>query len=73
MIFKYANFEFFMEEKATDIGAALFIEYHLDNPCGNECRENYLRLAKTAIERFENPFAKKLLEGKIKQYTINIK
>lgn len=57
-----------IENKATDTETAIWLGYHIDNPCGPGCRENYVKLAETAIDRFENPFAIKYLKDKIKEY-----
>lgn len=59
-------------EKLTDIEIAMFFIRHIDNPCedsdGNNIRDFYLREAKKILDRFANPFAKQLLEDKIRQY-----
>jgi len=54
----------------------LFLAEHIDNPCEVEVspgqkeniREIYLKEAKQALSKINNPFAKKFLEDKIKEY-----
>lgn len=58
-----------MKKTPTDIEIALWLQRHIDNPCGDSCRDNYITLAKLAIEKFKNPFATKLLEQKVQQYS----
>ncbi|MDI6820822.1 MAG: hypothetical protein QMD65_01425 [Patescibacteria group bacterium] len=62
--------------KATDMELALFFATHIDNPCVAEVkpgkfeniRKFYLREAKEALKKIEEPNAKRFLELKIKQY-----
>lgn len=60
-------------EKATDMELALELVKHIENPCtdqdGNNVRDFYVREAKKAMEAMENPYAKKMLEDKIAEYS----
>lgn len=64
------------QPKATDMEVALFWTAHIDNPCEAEVepgkfaniRKFYLREAKKALLKIEEPHAKRFLELKIKQY-----
>ena len=65
-------------ENATDIEMVLFLIRHIDNPCGFEhkgeafnIREVYLREAMKLLDNhnFENPYARKLLERRIREYS----
>ena len=61
-------------EEPTDMELALYWVGHIENPCedenGNNVRSVYLREVKKILEirKFENPFAKKMLEDVIKRY-----
>jgi len=67
------------EPKATDMEIALFYATHIDNPCVAEVkpgkfeniREFYLREAKKALLKMEEPYAKRYLELKIEEYENN--
>ena len=65
-------------EQTTDMGLVLFWMYHLDNPCGFEHEGKHINVRPVYIEQaklilkthnFENPFAKKLLEDKVREYS----
>lgn len=65
-------------EQTTDMGLVLFWIYHLDNPCGFEyegkrvnVRPVYIKIVNRIIEthNFENPFAKEVLERKVREYS----
>lgn len=62
-------------ERASDIIVAIYLAGHIDNPCedqyGNDLREVYLRIAREAIQDFENPFAKEFLLEKIRTYSVD--
>jgi hypothetical protein len=64
------NFE--KKEKATDMELAVFLAYHIDNPCedlsGNNIRDFYVREAKRVLENFQDAEAKKLLIDVIQKY-----
>lgn len=62
-------------EKATDMEQALYYSHHIDNPCETKVngetkniRDFWIRKAKEALERMEEPFAKKILADKIAEY-----
>jgi len=62
-------------ERALDMGIALELAKHMENPCGikvNGREENlrgfYIKEAKRVISTFQNPDAKKFLEEKIREY-----
>lgn len=63
-------------QKKTDMELALFYSAHIDNPCVAEVepgkfeniRKFYLREAKEALLEIKEPYAKRFLELKIKQY-----
>jgi len=65
------NFE--KKEKATDMELASFLIQHINNPCedlqGNNIRDFYIREAKRALDTFQDPQAKQLLENTIKRYS----
>lgn len=65
-------------EQTTDIELVFFWIYHLDNPCSIEhegkrvnVRPGYIKIVNRIIEthNFENPFAKELLERKVREYS----
>lgn len=57
-----------------DMELALFLCYHMDHPCetadGHNIRPFYIDRIKALLKNhnFENPYAKRLLEEKLKQY-----
>ena len=61
---------------ATDMTVALFYAGHIDNPCEVEIapgqraniRDFYIREVERILPLLKNPFAKEMLENKIKQY-----
>ena len=63
-------------EKASDMELASFFIKHIENPCGVEVEKGkienirpfYIREAKKALGSMTNPFARELLEKKIKEY-----
>lgn len=65
-----------MADKATNMGLVSFLSWHIDNPCEVEVapgevrniRQFYLNFAKDCLDKLTNPFAKELLEKKIKEY-----
>jgi hypothetical protein len=65
-----------LEQNATDIEIAVFLAYHIENPCGIiidgkrvDIRDFYIREAReTFIPSLTNPFARKFLEDTIKKY-----
>lgn len=58
----------------TDMELALYLIYIIDNPCRfeHEVRPDYIKGAKRILEehKFENPFARELLENKVREYTL---
>jgi hypothetical protein len=60
------------KEKATDMELALFLIQHINSPCENPQKTNirnfYIREAKRALDTFQNPQAKQLLEDAIQKY-----
>ncbi len=65
-------------EKSTDMGVVMLYIDHIDNPCSFEhegkrvnVRRIYIEQARRILEthEFENPFAKELLEEKVKEYS----
>ncbi len=60
-------------EKATDMELASFLIKHINDPCedlqGNNIRDFYIREAKRALDTFQNPKAKQLLEDTIQKYS----
>lgn len=65
-------------EKPTDMEMVLFWMYHINNPCGVKHKGKYVHIRPFYIERakellknykFDNPFARELLEDKIKEYS----
>ena len=60
------------KEKATDMELALFLIQHINSPCENPQKNNikdfYIREAKRALDTFQNPQAKQLLEDAIQKY-----
>ncbi|MFA5413584.1 MAG: hypothetical protein WC348_03535 [Patescibacteria group bacterium] len=65
------NFE--RKERESDMELALFLIKHIQEPCkdldGNNIRDFYVREAKKALDDFENPEAKRLLENILKRYS----
>mgnify|MGYP000508892225 CR=1 FL=1 len=62
-------------ERALDMGIALELAKHMENPCsvkvnGREenLRDFYIRESERVISTFQNQSARKFLEGKIKKY-----
>ncbi len=63
-------------ENHKDMETVLSLITHIDNPCGiktsegnkYDLRDFYLRLADEILHKLTNPYAKELLEIKIKQY-----
>jgi len=59
-------------EKATDMELALFLGKHIDNPCedlyGHNIRDFYIREAKKALDTFQDPKAREMLENTIHKY-----
>ncbi|PIN91060.1 hypothetical protein COU57_02150 [Candidatus Pacearchaeota archaeon CG10_big_fil_rev_8_21_14_0_10_32_14] len=60
----------------TDMGIAVEIGYHIDNPCGCEVngeweniRPFYMRIAQETIPNLTNPFAIDFLEAKLREYS----
>jgi len=65
-----------MMGKATDMQLVDFLSKHIDRPCEVEVspgeirniRQFYIDLAKDALGKLTNPFARELLEKKIREY-----
>ena len=65
-----------IENPASDMEIVLFLGYHIKNPCGVEVngkweniRPFYIARAENVLPTLTNPFAKKLLESLIKNYS----
>lgn len=61
-------------DELTDMQIFFFLAPHLDNPCRtiingkwHDIRNFYERLAKEQLKKMTNPYAKELLEKKIKK------
>ncbi len=61
-----------VNEKATDIEYTLFLINHIKNPCADNLRKVYIKMAKDALPTFQNLDAKKLLEDTILKYSQEI-
>ena len=62
-------------EDAADMEYVMFLMKHIDNPCtepvtGRNIRHFYLREAKRSLHTINNPYAREILEEKIKEYDI---
>ena len=62
-----------IKRRTPDLDIALFYIDHIISPCtddktGLNLRSYHIREAKKAMENFENPYAKALLEWVIKGY-----
>jgi len=63
-------------EKAFDSEIVMNLIYHIDYPCTAEVdgktvdiRYFYLRIAEEVLPKLTNPFAKRALELKVKEYS----